>query len=139
MWPVLVVMPGVLGQDRGQVSLAEDEQPVGALAAYGADPAFCVRVRSRRLRWRADHYVLPRRPRPGDRFQLVPTSTGAWIGGCRHIRGEIRDDMAGAGSTFHGGLDWAVWLITTGVDGLDGRTSPFGSCRHSSTTSTPPQ
>jgi hypothetical protein len=33
MWTVLVVVPGVLGQYGGQVLLAEDEQPVGALAA----------------------------------------------------------------------------------------------------------
>jgi hypothetical protein len=57
MWPVAVVMGGVLGQDVRQVSFADDEHPVGALAPYRADPAFGEGVRPRRLWWRAEHVV----------------------------------------------------------------------------------
>src|SRR5215468_6605214 len=39
VWAVIVIVPGVFGQDGGQMSLAEDEYPVGALSAYGAHPA----------------------------------------------------------------------------------------------------
>jgi hypothetical protein len=35
VWAVIVIVPGVFGQDGGQMSLAEDEHPVGALAADG--------------------------------------------------------------------------------------------------------
>jgi hypothetical protein len=35
-----VVVPEVDHQDRGQMSAAEDQDPVGAFAAEGADPAF---------------------------------------------------------------------------------------------------
>ena len=35
-----VIMSYILGEDGGQMSLAEDEHAVGALAANGAHPAF---------------------------------------------------------------------------------------------------
>jgi hypothetical protein len=54
MWAMIIVVLGVFGQDRGQVSLAEDEHSVGALAAYGAHPAFGMGVRAGCLRWGAD-------------------------------------------------------------------------------------
>jgi hypothetical protein len=38
MWTVAVVVAGVLVEDCRQVSLADDEHPVGAFSAYGADP-----------------------------------------------------------------------------------------------------
>ena len=41
-------------QDGGQVSLAEDEHPVGVLTAYGADPALGMGVGRGCLGWRAD-------------------------------------------------------------------------------------
>jgi hypothetical protein len=43
-----VVVPEISRQDCGQVSVAEDEDPVGAFAADGADPAFGDGVRARR-------------------------------------------------------------------------------------------
>jgi hypothetical protein len=45
MWPVPVLVRGVLGQDGRQVAFAEDEHPVGAFSACGAGPAFSERVR----------------------------------------------------------------------------------------------
>lgn len=45
MGPVAVVMGGVLGQHGGEVSLVDDQEAVGALAAHGRDPALGVRVR----------------------------------------------------------------------------------------------
>ena len=47
---MVVVMSGVFGQYGAEVPLAEDEHPVGALAAYGTHPAFGMGVRPRRLR-----------------------------------------------------------------------------------------
>src|SRR5436190_12631218 len=49
------LMAGVLGRYGGQVPFAGDGQPVGALAPYGAHPAFGVRVRPWRLRRGAKH------------------------------------------------------------------------------------
>jgi hypothetical protein len=46
---VLVVVIGVLGQDVMQMPFAEDQEPVGALAAERADPSLGDRVRLRRL------------------------------------------------------------------------------------------
>jgi hypothetical protein len=37
------------------MTLADDEHPVGAFAAYGAHPAFGERIRPRRLRRSLDH------------------------------------------------------------------------------------
>jgi hypothetical protein len=54
VWTVIIVVGGVLSQDDAQVALAEHEHPVGALAAYGAHPAFGMSVRPGRLRRRAD-------------------------------------------------------------------------------------
>src|SRR3954453_6166891 len=56
MRPMFVVMTGVFGQHGGQVPLADDEYPVGALSAYGAHPALRERVRAGRLRWGPDHF-----------------------------------------------------------------------------------
>ena len=49
------VVPCEPGQHNAGVAFTSDEDPVGALAAYRAHPAFGVRVRPGRLRWRADH------------------------------------------------------------------------------------
>ena len=40
VWPVIIVVGGVLGQDGSQMALAEHVHPVGVLASGGADPAF---------------------------------------------------------------------------------------------------
>lgn len=48
--------PRWLTEYGGQLPLAENEQPVGALPAHGADPPLGMRVRPRRLRWRANHF-----------------------------------------------------------------------------------
>jgi hypothetical protein len=45
VWPMGVVVPEVGSQDCGEVVAAEDEDPIGALAADGADPAFGESVR----------------------------------------------------------------------------------------------
>src|SRR5436190_1953776 len=47
---MIVIVPRVFGQDGGQMSLAEDEYPVGALASDGAHPALGLGVRPGRLR-----------------------------------------------------------------------------------------
>jgi hypothetical protein len=44
--PMSVVVRDVGIQDRGQVAAAENEDPVGAFAAEGADPAFGESVRA---------------------------------------------------------------------------------------------
>src|SRR5438105_11867515 len=46
VWPMSVVVRDVGIQDRGQVSVADDEDAVGAFAADGADPAFGESVRA---------------------------------------------------------------------------------------------
>src|SRR5262249_20033139 len=46
--PVLVVMGDVRGEDVVEVSTTDDQQPIEALAACAADPAFRVRSYSRR-------------------------------------------------------------------------------------------
>jgi hypothetical protein len=51
MWPVSVVVRGVLVEHGGEVPFAGDEDTVEALAADGADPTFGVGVRAGRL-WR---------------------------------------------------------------------------------------
>jgi hypothetical protein len=48
VWPMSVVVRDVGIQDRGQVSVADDEDAVGAFAADGADPAFGDSVRAGR-------------------------------------------------------------------------------------------
>src|SRR6266496_5012603 len=55
MWTVTVVARGVLVDNGRQVTFADDEHPVGALAADGAHPALRERVRSPRLWWSLDH------------------------------------------------------------------------------------
>jgi hypothetical protein len=55
VWSVAVVVGGVLGQDARQVSSAGDEDPVGALASDGADPAFRVGVCPWCLWWCAEY------------------------------------------------------------------------------------
>ena len=42
---MIVIVPRVFGQDGGQMSSAEDEHPVGALASDGAHPALGLGVR----------------------------------------------------------------------------------------------
>jgi hypothetical protein len=42
MWTVAVVVSHAFGEYGRQVPLADDEHPIGALAAYGAHPTFCV-------------------------------------------------------------------------------------------------
>jgi hypothetical protein len=44
---MLVVVPFVLGEYATRVAFAVDEEPVGAFAPHGPDPAFCDRVRLR--------------------------------------------------------------------------------------------
>src|SRR5213595_658465 len=51
MWSVSVVVRGVLVEHGGEMPFAGDKDPVEALASDGADPAFGVGVRLRRL-WR---------------------------------------------------------------------------------------
>jgi hypothetical protein len=55
MWTVAVVVSHVLAEDRRQMTLADDERPVGALPADGAHPALGERVRPGRLRRGLDH------------------------------------------------------------------------------------
>jgi hypothetical protein len=50
-----VIVPGVLGQDLAEMSLAEDQHVVKALAAQRAHEPFRVGVRPRRPGWRPDH------------------------------------------------------------------------------------
>ena len=51
-------MPGVLGEDRAQVPLAEDQHPVSALGSGGEDIPFRASVRARAAR-RDLHSVDP--------------------------------------------------------------------------------
>jgi hypothetical protein len=55
VWPVLVVMAAVDAEDVLEVMPAEDEDPIEAVGADCADPAFGVGVGVRRLDRRADH------------------------------------------------------------------------------------
>ena len=48
VWPLAVVAPNVDVDDALELPAVEDEQPVEALAADAAYPAFHVRVRVRR-------------------------------------------------------------------------------------------
>ena len=50
MGPPSVVVGRVLGQDRPQVPLAEDEHPVGDLGPGGGHEPFCVSVGAHRQR-----------------------------------------------------------------------------------------
>lgn len=69
-----VVARGELAEDDSQVSFAGDEDPVGALAPYGAYPAFGEGVRPRRL---------PRRPDDLDARGREYSVEGAWVtAGC---------------------------------------------------------
>jgi hypothetical protein len=54
MWPMVIVVRGVGGDDCRQVPFADDEHPVSALPPGGADPAFGVGVGARGLRRRLD-------------------------------------------------------------------------------------
>jgi hypothetical protein len=55
VWPVLVVVTPVDTEQVLEVTAAEDQDPVEAVGAKGADPALGVCVRVRRLDRRADH------------------------------------------------------------------------------------
>ncbi len=48
MWPVLVVVPDVLGERLFQVRTPEDEGPVQALSPYGPNEALRIRIEARR-------------------------------------------------------------------------------------------
>jgi hypothetical protein len=52
---MLVVVVGVLGQDRPQLPAAADEHPVQHLASHGADPSLRVGIRPRRPHRRAQY------------------------------------------------------------------------------------
>jgi hypothetical protein len=52
---VPVVVLDVDPQDLLHMAAPNDQQPVQALGADGADPPFCVRVRGRRPHWRHHH------------------------------------------------------------------------------------
>ena len=54
MWPMGVVVVDVDAQDALELPAAGDQEPVEAVAADGADPAFGERVRFRRSKWGAD-------------------------------------------------------------------------------------
>ena len=53
--PVAIVMIGVFVQHGAKVPFAEDQQPVGAFRAGGADPSLGKRVRARRPRRNLQH------------------------------------------------------------------------------------
>ena len=55
MRPLLVVVRRVLGEDRSELPFVEDQQPVQALAANGADPPLGVGVRPRSSWWAAQY------------------------------------------------------------------------------------
>jgi hypothetical protein len=55
MWPVFVVMTAVDPEHMLEVAAAEDEDPVEAVSADGADPSLSVGVRVRCLHWSPDH------------------------------------------------------------------------------------
>jgi hypothetical protein len=48
MWPVLVVVPDVLGERLFQVTTPEDEDPVQALSPHGPNGALRIGVGTRR-------------------------------------------------------------------------------------------
>jgi hypothetical protein len=56
VWTVPVVLLEIDTQDLLQMAAPNDQQPVQALSADGADPPFGVRVRGRRPHWR--HHQL---------------------------------------------------------------------------------
>jgi hypothetical protein len=58
MRPLSVVVTDIDAEDVFELATAEDQQPVEALAADGADPALHVRVRIRRLHRRPDDLDL---------------------------------------------------------------------------------
>ena len=55
MWPLHVVVRGVLGQHPAEVPLSEDQHAVGQLGAYGQHEAFGEAVRPRAPRRDLDH------------------------------------------------------------------------------------
>jgi hypothetical protein len=55
MWAMIIVMADILVQHHGQMPFTGDQQPVGALRTYRADPPLGDRVRPRRLRRHPDH------------------------------------------------------------------------------------
>ncbi|MCK2220477.1 hypothetical protein MF672_042755 [Actinomadura sp. ATCC 31491] len=56
VWPVAIVVIGVFVQHGAKVPFAEDQQPVGAFRACGADPSLGEGVRARRS-WRDLEYL----------------------------------------------------------------------------------
>ncbi len=55
VWPLAVVVDGVLAQDARHVPFTDDQHPVGALPPHRADPAFRESIRPRRPWRRAEH------------------------------------------------------------------------------------
>jgi hypothetical protein len=55
VWTMSVVVLDIDPEDLFQMTTANDQQPVQALGADGADPALRIGVRVRRLDWREEH------------------------------------------------------------------------------------
>jgi hypothetical protein len=55
MWPLCVVVRGVLGEHPAEVALPEDQHSVGELGSGGQHEAFGEAVRPRAPRWDFDH------------------------------------------------------------------------------------
>jgi hypothetical protein len=95
MRPLCVVVRGVLGEHPAQVSLPEDQHPVGELGAGSQYEAFGEAVRPRAPRWDLDHLdarilehrVERRRELTGPIADEEPESRGAFA--------EVHQEVAG--------------------------------------------
>src|SRR4051812_27377710 len=100
---MLVVVTGVFGQHGGQVTLTEDEHPVGALPSCGAYPAFRERVRAGRLWWCLDHVdgcAGEHRVEDGGEYRVAvaeqePQTRSALVEVDQHVSGLLRDPGTG--------------------------------------------
>jgi hypothetical protein len=72
MRPLLVVVRRVLGEDRSELPLVEDQQPVQALAANRADPPLGVGVRPRSSWWAAQYLEIPAPAKTAPKLSELP-------------------------------------------------------------------
>jgi hypothetical protein len=95
MWPLCVVVRGVLGEHPAEVALPEDQYSVGEVGSGGRHDAFGDAVRLRAPRWDFDrldacvveHRVERRRELGGPVAVEEPEPRGAFV--------EVRQEVAG--------------------------------------------
>jgi hypothetical protein len=112
MGPPSVVVPGILGQDRPQVSFAEDQHPAGHLRPGGAHAPFRLSVRARASR--RDLHRLDAGAGQ-DRVERCGALPGLVADQEPEARGPRTEGPSGGcgsastGSVFVGRLDWGRW------------------------------